>query len=331
MAIDIGRRQFISVLGGTAVAWPLAGLAQTPAKRPLIGLLAPGSKTDGARFYAGFPEGMREAGYEVGRDYVVEERFADGNLARLPLLAEELVGLKPDVIVAGTSSGALAAKRATSSIPIVGVTLTDPVGMGLAASEAHPGGNVTGTLLRLMGLTGKQLEIGLHLVPGVSRVGILANLDNPGNVIQKPEAESAAAKLGVSLSIVDARAEADIGPAFKKFIDERVNLVLVLNDVMFVKARRQISAFALVAKLPTVYYLREYVEDGGLVSYGVDLRANYRRAGFYVDKILKGEKPADLPIEFLTKLELVINLATAKALGLTISEVIPARADEVIE
>ena len=329
MAIGIRRRQFISALGGVTVAWPLGSSAQAPSKRPLIGFLAPGSK--GSRFYAGFPEGMREAGYEVGRDYVVEERFAEGDFARLPLLAEELVGLKPDVIVTGTSAGALAAKRATSSIPIVGITLTDPVAMGLAVSEAHPGANVTGTLIRLTGLTGKQLEVGLDLVPRATMVGVLENLGNPAVVIQQEEAKSAAAKLGVNLTIVDARAEADIGPAFKKFVDERVNIVLILNDVMLFKVRRLISALALVARLPTVFYLRENVEDGGLVSYGVDLRANFRRAGFYVDKILKGEKPADLPIEFLPKLELVINLATAKALGLTIPNKLLATADDLIE
>jgi putative ABC transport system substrate-binding protein len=205
------------------------------------------------------------------------------------------------------------------------------VAMGLAVSEAHPGANVTGTLIRLTGLTGKQLEVGLDLVPRATMVGVLANLGSQANVFQQQEAESAAAKLGVTLAIVDARTEADIGPAFKKFTDERVNIILVLNDVMLLKLRRLISALALVARLPTVFYLRENVEDGGLVSYGVDLRENYRRAGFYVDKILKGEKAADLPIEFLPKLELVINLATAKALGLTIPNKLLATADEVIE
>jgi len=325
------RREFLSWLGGTATLWPLSGPAQTPSKRPLIGLLTPGSKTTSGRFYDGFLRGMRERGYLEGRDYRYEERYADGNLARLPALAEELVRLRPDVIVAGTSAAALAAKKITSSIPIVGSNMTDPVGMGLATSESRPGANVTGTVIRLTGLTGKQLETGLDLIPGVTKAGVLVNPDNPSNRIQRSELESSAARVGVRLIIVELRAAAEIGPAFQTLMRDRAHIVLVLSDAMLLAARRQVAAFALAARLPTVFYLREHVEAGGLVSYGIDISANYHRAAYYVDRILKGEKPADLPIEFLPKLQLVINLATAKALGLTVPPTLLARADEVIE
>ena len=274
---------------------------------------------------------MRELGYMEGRDYVFQDRYADGDFARLPLLAEELVRLKPDVIVAGVLAATLAAKQATASIPIVGINLTDPVGAGLVASEARPGTNVTGTIVRLDGLTGKQLEIARDLVPGTSRIGVLNNVNNPASVVQLREAELAAAKLGLSLVPVEIRTADDVAPAFQKLLREGATIVLVLGDAAFLAWRRRIPAFSLASRLPSVFSFREHVEDGGLMSYGIDLRASYRRAAFYVDKILKGEKPADLPIEFPTKLGLVINLSTARALDLSIPPTLLARADEVIE
>jgi putative ABC transport system substrate-binding protein len=324
------RRQFIALLGGAA-AWPISSKAQIPQKRPLIGLLTPGSKTTSGRFYDGFLRGMRERGYLERRDYDLEERYADGNLARLPALAEELVHLRPDVIVAGTSLAVLTVMKIASSIPIVGNAMTDPVGMGLAKSEAHPGGNVTGTVMVLNGLAGKQLETGLDFVSGAKKVGLLVNPENPANQIHRRELQSDAAKLGVDLEIVEVRFAAEIGAAFQTLVRARAHIVLVAPDAMFVAARRQIAAIALVARLPTVFHAREHVEVGGLVSYGSDLTAMYHRAAYYVDRILKGEKPADLPIEFLPKPELVINLATAKALGLEVPPTLLARADEVIE
>jgi putative tryptophan/tyrosine transport system substrate-binding protein len=261
----------------------------------------------------------------------LEERYADGNLARLPALAEELVHLRPDVIVAGTSVAVLAVMKLASSIPVVGNGMTDPVGMGLAKSEAHPGGNVTGTVIGLSGLAGKQLETALDFIPGAKKVGVLVNPENPANQIHRAELQSDAAKLGVDLEIVEVRFAAEIGAAFQALVRERAHIVLVAPDAMFVAARRQIAALALVVRLPSVFHAREYVEVGGLVSYGSDLTAMYHRAAYYVDRILKGEKPADLPIEFLPKLELVINLATAKALGLEVPPLLLARADEVIE
>jgi putative ABC transport system substrate-binding protein len=325
------RREFLTIIPASAALWPVAGAAQTIPKRPIIGLLTPGSKITGRVFFDSVFQGMRELGYLERRDYGVEERFAEGDLGRLQSLAEELAGLGPDVIVAGTSVAALAVKRTTSSIPIVGANMTDPVGMGLAASESHPGTNVTGTLIRLEGLTGKQLEIGLDLVPRRTKAGVLVNPINPVNFVHTKELEVAAAKLGVSLAIIEVRSAAEIGPAFQILLREHADIVLVLPDAMFVAVRRQLAAFALVARLPTVFYVREHVEAGGLISYGINLNANYSRAAYYVDRILKGEKAADLPIEFLSKLELVINLATAKALGLTVPPTLLSRADEVLE
>jgi putative ABC transport system substrate-binding protein len=324
------RRQFIALLGGAA-SWPSNGLAQSPPKRPLIGFLFASSKATGARFYSGFPLGMRELGYLEGRDYGLEDRYANGDASRLPLLAEELVRLKPDVIVVATIPAVLAAKQATASIPIVGVNLTDPVGFGLVASEARPGANVTGILFRLEGLTGKQVEIALDLMPGTDKMGVLVDVTNPTNMLQRREIEAAAVKLAVSIAPVDVRAVDEISAAIQTFVRERASIVIVLASAMFANARRQIASFALASRLPTVYNFREHVEDGGLISYGIDLRQNFRRAAYFVDKILKGEKPGDLPVEFPTKVELVINMTTAKAIGITVPPTLLARADEVIE
>jgi putative tryptophan/tyrosine transport system substrate-binding protein len=325
------RREFITLLGGAAAAWPCNGLAQSPPKRPLIGFLGAGSKAASARYYRGFPLGMQDFGYVEGRDYEVENRYADSDASRLPLLAEELVRLKPDVIVASTTNGALATKQATASIPIVGVNLTNPVGFGLIVSEAHPGTNVTGILFRLEGLTAKQVEIALDLMPGASNMGILVDVDNPANMLQRREVESAAGKLGVSITAADVRTVEEAGAAIQTLVRERASIVVVLASAMLLNARRQIASFALASRLPTVFNFREHVEDGGLISYGIDLRQNYRRGAYFVDRIPKGERPGDLPIEFPTKVELVVNATTARAIGLTIPPTLLARADEVIE
>jgi putative tryptophan/tyrosine transport system substrate-binding protein len=325
------RRSFITLLGGAAATWPCNAWAQSPSKRPLIGLLFTSSKAAGARYYSGFPLGMRELGYLEGRDYGVEARYGDGDASRTPLLAEELARLKPDVIVAATTPGVLAAKRATASIPIVGVNMTDPVGFGLVTSEARPGTNVTGVLFRLEGLTGKQVEIALDLIPGISKIGILVDVDNPANKVQRDEIEAAARMSGVSVTAIDIRAVDEIDTAIPTFVREHASIVIVLASALFVNARRRIASFALASRLPTVFNFREHVEDGGLISYGVDLHQNYRRSAYFVDKILKGVKPGDLPVEFPTKVELVINVTTAKAIGVTIPPTLLARADEVIE
>jgi putative ABC transport system substrate-binding protein len=274
---------------------------------------------------------MRELGYLERRDYGVEERFAEGNIGRLQSLAEELIRFRPDVIVAGASIAALAVKKITSSIPIVGVSMTDPVGLGLAASESRPGTNVTGTLIRLEGLTGKQLELALELVPGETKVGTMVNPTNPYNSIHTRELDAAATKLGVHLAKAEVRSGANVEAAFQHFVREDIKIAVVPTDATFIALRRPIATFALVTRIATVFYHREHVEVGGLVSYGTSLNMNYRRAAYYVDKILKGDKPADLPIEFLAKLELVLNAATAEALGLKIPPTVLVRADEVIE
>jgi ABC-type uncharacterized transport system substrate-binding protein len=325
------RRDFIGMLLASTALRPFGASAEAFSKRPTVGFLGGGSKAANRQFYDSLPQGLRDLGYIEGRDYALADRYADGDLARLPALAQELVRLVPDVIVAAPGSAVLAARQATASIPIVGVNMNDPVGMGLVANEARPGSNVTGVLVRVPGQAGKQLEIARDAVAGARRIGVLGNLEEASNVLQWRETESAAAKSGVALSLVEVHAADEIGPAFEKFASERAGVVIVLGQVTFVTMRRQIAAFALAARLPTVYSFREHVEDGGLISYGINLRANYRRAAFYVDRILKGEKPADLPVEFPTKVELVVNLATAKALGLTIPSSLLARADEVIE
>jgi putative tryptophan/tyrosine transport system substrate-binding protein len=325
------RRAFITLLGGAALAWPCNGLAQSPPKRPLIGFLGAASKAKAVRYYDGFALGMRELGYLEGRDYGFLDRYADGDASRLPSLAEELVRLKPDVIVATTTPGAVAAKQATATIPIVGVNLTDPVGFGLVTSEAHPGTNVTGVLFRLEGLTEKQVEIALDLLPGANSMGILVDVNNPSNMLQRREVEAAAGKLGVSITAVDVRPVDEIGAAIQTLVRARASIAVVLASALFVNERRQIAAFALASRLPTVFNFREHVEDGGRMSYGIELRQNYRRSAYFVDRILKGEKPGNLPVEFPTKVELVVNVTTAKAIGLTIPPTLLARVHEVIE
>src|SRR5262245_34233473 len=246
-------------------------------------------------------------------------------------LAEELVRLRPDVVVASSSASALAMKRATSNIPIVAAAVTDPVGLGLVLSEAHPGTNVTGILGRVPGSPGKQLEIALEVVPGAPKVGVLVNDDDPSGLLQRRELETAAANIGVILVPVDIRGSREVGAAFQTFVKQGAVIVIVLGTPMLLAGRRQIAAFALAVHLPTVYNFREHVEDGGLISYGVNLREAQRRAAYFVDRILKGTQPADLPVEFPTKLELLINLATARAISLEMPQALLARADEVIE
>ena len=323
------RREFITYLSGVA-AWPLAVRAQQAA-RPLIVFLAAGSKAANTRYYSGFPQGMRELGHLENRDYIFEPRYADGDAARLPTLAKELLQLKPNIILAGPTVAVVAAKRATDTIPIVGINVTNPVELGLVTSEARPGTNVTGILTRVEGLSAKQLEVAHDLLPGAAKIGLLIHAGDPANAVQQGEIEAAAAKLKLNFTSVQVPAADALEEAFKTFARERVGLVVVSGDAMFLAARRQIAAFALAARLPTICNFREHVEDGGLISYGINLRENYRRGAYFVDRILKGDKPGDLPIEFPTKVELVINVAIAKALHLTIPPTLLARADEVIE
>src|SRR5215472_4584467 len=330
----VKRREFITLLGGTAAsscAWSFAALTQVPTKRPRITFLGGSGPTPTAKFTGAFIEGMRALGYTEGRDFEMEYRWAGGYLERVPALAEESVRRGSDVIVVGNPQATVVAKDATKTIPIVGALLDDPVGLGLIKSDAKPGGNVTGLLSSLPGLPAKQLELARDLIPGATRIGLLVNPTNVSDLNQRREMETATAAMAVTLIPVETRTPGDLDPVFPALARERVDVVIALRDPLFFTQRRTIAAAALAARLPTIYAFREAVDDGGLISYGIDLSQNYRRAADYVVKILKGAKPGDLPVEFPTKLELVINLPTAKALGLTVPPTLLARADEVIE
>jgi ABC-type uncharacterized transport system substrate-binding protein len=326
------RREFISLLGGAAVACPFAVFAQVSARRPLVAILVAGSSTTVSRFALdGFSEGMQQLGYVDGRDIDIVYRYADGDMARMPALANELVRLMPGVFVTATLAGTLAIKQATSAIPIVNPALTDPVGFGLVASQARPEGQVTGILMTLDSLLGKQLELALELLPGATRIGMLVNVSNPGDVFHLKTAKAAATALAIELISVEVRLPADIDAAFQTLAQQRAEILFIIPEALFLNERKRIVALAAGARLPTIYSSRQQVEDGGLMSYGINLRESWRRAADFVDKILKGAKPGDLSVEFPTRLELVINLKTAKALGLTVPSSLLARADEVIE
>jgi putative ABC transport system substrate-binding protein len=325
------RREVITLLCGAAAALPtIVVRAQVPTKRAVIGLLLAGSNTATQQRRSGFPLGMQELGYVQGRDYVIEDRYADGDLARLPTLVQELVRLKPDVIVTGTTVGTLEVKRATGTIPIVGVSLTDPVGFGLAASLARPGDQVTGILITSDSFAVKQVELALEVVPGATRIGMLVNVSNQSNTVHRRNVEVATSALALKLVTGEAHGPDDLGAAFQTFVGEHVASVIVPPDGLFVSERQRIVALAAAARLPVLYPYREQVDAGGLMSYGVNLRESWRRSAAFVDKILKGAKPADLPIEQPTN-ELVVNVKTAKALGLTVPQSLLLRADEVIE
>ncbi len=314
-----------------AIFWgPLAADAQPAGKVWRIGWLIPG---DPARLphLEGFRQGLRDLGYVEGQNLVIDLRAAEGRYERLPRLAAELVSLKPDVVVAWNSPGAAAAKDATRTIPIVIVAVGDPVGTGLVGSLARPGGNITGVSLLNTELTAKGLQLLKEALPKVSRVAFLWNSLNPQSALILKETQSAAAALGVTLQPLDVRGPEDLQSALAATTRERAGALVVVPDQMFFSDRRSIISFAGANRLPTMYFAREFVEAGGLMSYGPNLYENYRRAATYVDKILKGARPGDLPVEQPTKFELVINLKTGKALGLRIPQSLLLRADHVIQ
>jgi putative tryptophan/tyrosine transport system substrate-binding protein len=327
------RRDFIGLLGGVAAVASRRppAFAQTLSKRPLIVAQIGGSKTETDRFFGGFSQEMRELGYVEGQDYGFEVRYADGNVSRIPPQMEELVRLKPDIIVSGTTAGVIAAKKLTDTIPIVCANLTNPIEFGLAASYARPGGNVTGVLLTVEDLPTKMLALALEVVPGANKIGLLVHPDNPVQPVFLRSLEVAANALGIELTVLEIVSPNDLRAAFQRLAREQVKMVLALQGFLFLNERKRVALFAVAERLPTMFGFRENVEDGGLMSYGTDLRETFRRTAAFVDKILKGTKPGDLPIEFPTKLELVINLITAEALGLEIPPTLLARADEVIE
>ena len=325
------RRRFIAVLGGALVGTPLATQAQQSAKIPRIGRLSPTSASIGADGREGFQQGMRDLGWVEGKNFTIENRFAEGNPSRLADLAAQLVRLNVDVIVAGSSQGALAAKKATSTIPIVMVMGGDPVTLGFVASLARPGGNLTGVTALAQELSAKRLELITEAVSGVDRVAVLSDPTYPDSGPTVKRVKEAARVIGVRLHVVEIRDPAELGKAFATMNGEHSGALMVLPDIILNQHRKRIVELAAKNRLPAVYPFREYVDAGGLLFYGASFRDMYRRAATYVDRILKGAKPSDLPVEQPTKFELVINLKTAKALGLTIPPSLLIRADQVIE
>ena len=329
MAIKIVRRKFIAGLVSAAV-WPLAVRAQQPAKPPTIGFLGPLTPSVQSEWTAAFVQRMREHGWIDGRTIAIEYRWAEGRSERFAEIAAEFVRLPVNVIVTGGTAAVIAAKQATLVIPIVFGTAGDPVGTGLVASLARPGGNVTGFSNELADLPGKRLDLLRKVVPGLHRLAIMANVGGPIGVLEMREVQAAAGTLGLQVSTLELRRAEDIGPAFETLKD-RADALYVVTDPLVNSNRAEINALALGARLPTMHGLRGYVDAGGLMSYGANIPELFRRAGDYVDKILRGAKPADLPVEQPTKFDLVINLKTAKTLGLTVPEPLLARADAVIE
>jgi putative ABC transport system substrate-binding protein len=329
MAIRIRRREFIFTLGGAAASWPLAARAQQPGKLPTIGFLGAAPSIESERV-AAFVQRLRELAWIDGRNLAIEYRWAEGRNERYAEIAAELVRLKLDVIVTSATPPTLAAKQATAVIPIVFAAVSDPVGTGLVASLARPGGNVTGLANQMSDTVGKKFEFLREVVPGLRRLAIMANVGNPASGLEMREAQATARTLGLEIITSEIRRAEDIAPAFEALRD-RADALYLSPDPLMNTNRTRISILAVSARLPTMHGGRQYVEAGGLMSYGVNLPNLFRRAADFVDKILRGAKPADIPVEQPTKFELIINLTAAKALGLEVPPSLLARADELIE
>ena len=324
------RREFIAMLGGSA-AWPLAARAQQPAI-PTIGFLSTASPASIAPFVDGLRRGLEASGFVEGRNLAIEYRWAGNQYNRLPTLAAELVARQVAVIITGSATAAaLAAKAATSAIPIVFTIGADPVKAGLVDSMSRPGGNVTGVSYIANDLVTKQLQLLRALLPPSSVIGVLANPHNPNAAPDAERCQAAAASLGLQVHIVNAAGEGDIETAFDSLARVRSAALLVLPDTLFIDLRKRLAEIAAARKLPAIYTNRLYVEDGGLMSYGSSPIDAYREAGIYAGRILRGEKPSDLPVVQAARFELVVNLKTTKALGLELPPTLLALADEVIE
>jgi putative tryptophan/tyrosine transport system substrate-binding protein len=324
------RRGFIALLGGAAATWPLSARAQQKAM-PVIGVLSTGSPSASSGPMGAFRQGLSEAGYVEGKNLAIEYRWAEGNYDRLPALAADLVGRKVDLIMASSPPSALAAKSATSTIPIVFRGGPDPVGGGLVASLARPGGNLTGVSFVADELTAKRLELLSELVP---RAGVFALLVNPNNASAErviPVEQEAARIKGLQLHVLKAASEGEIDSAFASLVRLHVEALVVAADPFLSGQREQLVALASRHAVPSIYAWREFAAAGGLISYGASLTSAFRLVGAYAGKILKGTKPSDLPVEQPTKYELVINLKTAKALGIGVPATLLAQADEVID
>ena len=324
------RREFITLLGGTAAAWPLAAEAQQPAMA-VIGYLNNGSPESDASRLTGLRRGLNEIGYVEGRNFVVEYRWAGNQADRLPALAADLVQLRVTVIVAAGLLPALAAKAATTSIPIVFNVAADPVQLGLVASLNRPGGNLTGTNSLIGELGAKGLAVLHELMPSIATIGFLENPNNPVSGLMRGDVLAAAPVVGLKVQILKAGTDREIDAAFVSLVQAQTGALLVGNDPLFNSRIEQLVALAARHAIPTMYSWREFVVADGLISYGLSLIENYRQTGLYTGRILKGEKPVDMPVMQTTKLELAINLKTAKALDLDVPPSLLSIADEVIE
>jgi putative ABC transport system substrate-binding protein len=325
------RRDFITLLGLGPFAWPSAAHAQQTGKPYGIGFFTAGSPGAGTPGLPAFVEGLRELGWIEGKTIAIKDRYAENRLDRLPELAADLVRLNVDVIVAAGTLAPLAAKNATATIPIVMTSAGDPLGSGLVSSLARPGGNVTGLSLMSPDLSAKRLGLIEEIVPDIARLAIIWNAENPYPALVFRQTENAARQLKIEVQSLEVRTPDDVNRALGAAVQERANALITVEDPLTQNYRKQIADFAARNRLPTMSGLRDYVDAGGLLSYGPALADLYRRAADYVDKILKGAKPAELPVEQPTKFELVINLKAAKALGLTIPPDMLAIADAVIE
>jgi putative tryptophan/tyrosine transport system substrate-binding protein len=324
------RREFITLLGGTAAAWPLAVRAQQQ-PMPVIGYLNNGSPESDVPRLSGLRRGLSQTGYIEGRNLVIEYRWAGNQADRLPTLAHELVQLQVAVIVAAGVFPVFAAKAASTSIPVVFSVGVDPVQLGLVASLNRPGGNLTGHNAFVGELGGKGLALLHELLPSAATIGFLENPNNQQFELTTKDVLAAARVMGLTVQILKASTDREIDAAFASLVQARTGALLVGTDLVFNSRIEQIVALAARHAIPTMYALREFVVAGGLISYGTSLTEQYRQVGLYTGRILKGEKPADLPVMQATKIELIINLKTAKALGLTVPDTLLARADEVIE
>jgi len=325
------RRDFIKVIVGSAAAWPLAARAQQAAKVWRIGFLAGAPREANSRNYASLVEGMRELGYVENKDFVIEWRSANGQYERFPELARELIRLKVDVIVTAAGAAIRTLQDATTTIPIVWVYSTDPVGNRFVASLAHPGGNITGLAASSNDTAPKQLELLAMIAPSASRIGILGNPNNPNFASVLKNAQVAGERAGLFITPVAAGNVEEIERAFAAFDKQGIQGVIATTDAVFFAQREHIAELALAKRLPTMFSQREYVEAGGLMSYGTNLSEMFHELGVYTANILKGSKPADIPVLQSTKFEFVINATTASALGITIPKDVISIADEVIE
>jgi putative tryptophan/tyrosine transport system substrate-binding protein len=327
VAAFIGRREFITLFGAAVVAWPLGARGQQPSKVWHMGLIAHGHES----FYDALFEGLREYGYEEGRNLLVERRYARGRAERFKEFAAEMVRLNVDIIIVVTTPAALAAMHATKTIPIVHPNAIDPLNTGLISSLAHPGRNLTGGAQLTAEVSAKRLEILKKTVPGLLRAAVLWNSANPALVFSWKETQGAGTVLGVTLQSHEVQGPKDFAAAFAAIAEERPHALLVLQDALAIQQRKEIIDFAMQKRLPSMFNEKEWAVSGGLMSYGENFAAMYRRAAYFVDRIFKGTKPADLPVEQAAKFDMVLNLRTAKAIGLTIPDSVLLLADEVIE